>query len=47
MAQNKGTTFFVAPYDPKLIATMPSMVLPIDVPKYNPANTNTPAQAAK
>jgi regulator of protease activity HflC (stomatin/prohibitin superfamily) len=33
MAQSKSTTFFVAPYDPKLIATMPTPVLPIELPK--------------
>lgn len=33
MAQSKSTTFFVAPYDPKLIATMPQTVLPIEFNK--------------
>jgi regulator of protease activity HflC (stomatin/prohibitin superfamily) len=33
MTQSKSTTFFVAPYDPKLIATMPTPVIPIDLPK--------------
>jgi regulator of protease activity HflC (stomatin/prohibitin superfamily) len=44
MAQSKSTTFFVAPYDPKLIATMPTMVLPIDLPKYG--GTNMAAEKA-
>jgi len=43
MAQNKGTTFFVAPYDPKLIATMPQTVLPVELNK-NYSGAEKPAK---
>lgn len=33
LAESKSTTFFVAPYDPKLIATMPTLVAPIELSK--------------
>jgi regulator of protease activity HflC (stomatin/prohibitin superfamily) len=39
LAESKGTTFFVAPYDPKLIPTMPQPVMPMTMPK---AEATTP-----